>query len=137
MKVHQLMDILSQAKPYAEIYLQDEKTVFDSMSAEIAPETGNVFISFVNWYKELLKDKGYLVREPEFTVDNRWISVDKEIPKMEERVLVKTFGITTIAMRVSAPNESLKFSVVDPITNNLVYDAANHYQIREWRKMPT
>ena len=123
MRVIALKALLSGANDDDRVVVQHGNNVFETEYAEMAP-SGNVFIHFDDWY-----DKKIL--------DNRWIPVTEEIPKMEERVLVKTFGITTIAMRVSPPNAPLKFSVVDPITNNLVYDAADHYQIREWRKMPT
>lgn len=59
-----------------------------------------------------------------------------KIPKKGEAVLVSTFGITTMAWVVSEPSEKLKFTILDPISHQTVYDPADKYQIRKWMPLP-
>lgn len=80
MTVKELLDILENCSDPEEniVCLVDEHTVFEPDSVEIAPETGNVFINFKNWYNELLKKKGYL-HEPSVPPSSNYDCVSESV----------------------------------------------------------
>ena len=55
MKISELVDILEKADPDKEIFVMDNHAIYEAQSVEIA-ETGNVTITFDNWYNECIAD---------------------------------------------------------------------------------
>lgn len=55
MKVSKLIDILKKADPNKEVFVMDHHAIYSAESVKIA-ETGNLILSFDNWYDKCIAD---------------------------------------------------------------------------------
>lgn len=55
MNVSELIDILKKVDPDKEVFVMDDHSIYSAQSVEIA-ETGNLILSFDNWYNEYAAD---------------------------------------------------------------------------------
>ena len=68
---------------------------------------------------------------------NEWINVKEKLPERDERVLISTFNIVTIAWRDSDITQELKWVILDPINHKVTPNCRNYdYHITHWMKLP-